>query len=303
MKRFIIKFLPSAILPLTLLASQACSAYLPESIQESSSRPPKTNTVENLFQGISYSREFHQQPRPLMVHIVTIDLTSEGITLFVTPGDETNGLELSAQTTADFLAEFGLQLAINGSFFTPFHSNGPDDYYPHAGDPVDIFGLAISNGATYSTGEDDAGVLCILPDNHTQINDKGCPDNTTQAIAGGTILLNEGVPITLEDVPGDGLHPRTAVAVDEYGQTLWLIIVDGRQSGYSEGIALVELAKGIQELGAYTALNLDGGGSTTLIIADDSSPRILNSPIHTRIPMRQRPVGNHLGVYARPLEP
>ena len=223
--------------------------------------------------------------------------------MFVTPGDETSELELSAKTTTDFLMEYGVQLAINGSFFTPFHANGPNDYYPRVGDPVDIFGLAISNGAAYSASEDDTGVLCVLPDNHTQINDKGCPDNTIQAIAGGTILLNAGFPITLEDVPGDGLHPRTAVAIDEYGQTLWLIVVDGRQPGYSEGIALVELAKGIQELGAYTALNLDGGGSTTLVIADASSPRILNSPIHTGIPMRQRPVGNHLGVYARPLEP
>jgi hypothetical protein len=54
------------------------------------------------------------------------------------------------------------------------------------------------------------------------------------------------------------------------------------------------------ELGAYKALNLDGGGSTTLVVADSGGTRSLNSPIHTRIPMRQRPVANHLGFYARP---
>ena len=143
-------------------------------------------------------------------------------------------------------------------------------------------------------------VLCVLANNQAQIHTQSCPANSNQALAGSTILVNQGIPISNEDLSGDALHPRTAVAIDEQGQTLWLIVVDGRQPGYSEGIALVELAKGIQELGAYMALNLDGGGSTTLVVEDGASYRILNRPINSRIPMRERPVGNHLGIYAQP---
>jgi exopolysaccharide biosynthesis protein len=90
--------------------------------------------------------------------------------------------------------------------------------------------------------------------------------------------------------------------VDEEGKTLWLIVVDGRQRGYSEGVTLEELASIAVELRADRALNLDGGGSSTLVIADGGGTRMLNSPIHTRVPTRQRPVANHLGVYAQAIE-
>ncbi|MGL5924878.1 hypothetical protein [Chroococcidiopsis sp.] len=48
-------------------------------------------------------------------------------------------------------------------------------------------------------------------------------------------------------------------------------------------------------------LNLDGCGFATLVAAINGKPMALNSPIHTRIPTRQRPVTNHLGIYALPL--
>ena len=49
-------------------------------------------------------------------------------------------------------------------------------------------------------------------------------------------------------------------------------------------------------------MNLDGGGSTSIAIDDGrGGVRLLNSPIHTRIPWRERPVANHLGVFAEPL--
>jgi exopolysaccharide biosynthesis protein len=74
--------------------------------------------------------------------------------------------------------------------------------------------------------------------------------------------------------------------------------VDGRQPFYSEGITLNELARLMISLGAQDAMNLDGGGSSTMVVASkDGQPRILNSPIDNYIPGRERPVANHLGVY------
>jgi exopolysaccharide biosynthesis protein len=178
------------------------------------------------------------------------------------------------------------------------------DYYPHRGDPVNVTGLAISNGVTYSLDEADQSALCISADNYAQITDLDCAADTTQALAGGPLLIDKGRPIISgrEDYH-NALHPCTAVAIDQPSETLWLIIVDGRQLGCSEGVSLIELADIIKQLGAYRALNLDGGGSTTLVAAGYWWPRILNSPIHTRIPMRQRPVANHLGIYALPPQP
>jgi hypothetical protein len=51
---------------------------------------------------------------------------------------------------------------------------------------------------------------------------------------------------------------------------------------------------------SYTAINLDGGGSSTLVIENvQGRPQILNAPIHASIPGVERPVGNHLGVWVR----
>ncbi len=82
-----------------------------------------------------------------------------------------------------------------------------------------------------------------------------------------------------------------------------LFVIDGRQPNYSAGATLTELAEVILEHGGHHALNLDGGGSSTLVIeGPDGQPEVLNSPIHRRIPpSRERPVANHLGVHAEPI--
>lgn len=68
-------------------------------------------------------------------------------------------------------------------------------------------------------------------------------------------------------------HPRTAVGVTRDRKTLLLVTVDGR-SAASVGMTLVELADFMKSLGAWDALNFDGGGSTTMVIGD----RVVNTP-------------------------
>jgi len=61
-------------------------------------------------------------------------------------------------------------------------------------------------------------------------------------------------------------HPRTAVGYNEAKDTLYIVTVDGRQARHSIGMSLDELAQYMYSLGVYQALNLDGGGSTTMVI-------------------------------------
>jgi exopolysaccharide biosynthesis protein len=85
-------------------------------------------------------------------------------------------------------------------------------------------------------------------------------------------------------------------------RTLIIVVIDGRQPNYSEGASIAEVADVMLKYGAYTALNLDGGGSSTLVAQGKSGESmVLNSPIDNRIPGRERPVANHLGIYARPV--
>ncbi|KAF3886092.1 MULTISPECIES: phosphodiester glycosidase family protein [Nostocales] len=266
-------------------------------------RPPQTNLEQALFQGIVYKRIARSTPRPVMTHIVAIDLTSPGIKALVTPGVKTShDGEIRAQTTSEFLTQFKLQLAINASYFLNFYEHAPWNYYPHSGDVVNPIGEAISNGYRYSQPEKYWSVLCISSTNRAQIlESEKCPEGTKQGVAGNQLLVDRAQS-AISDLGDDKPYPRVAVAVNREGTKLWLIAVDGKQPLYSEGVAIAELTKIILDLGAYTALNIDGGGSTTLVIARNQKPKVLNAPIHTRVPMRERPVANHLGFYALPIK-
>ena len=258
-----------------------------------------SNMHETLFEGITYTREVRRTPRPIIIHVVTVDLSTPGLRFLVTPGQPTGDRQLPARTTSQFLAEFDLQLAINGDFFEPGYSNSPWDFYPHVGDPVDVLGFASSQGALYSTGRPSAPTLFISKDNQARFN--WPVGEIYNAISGNTLFLDRGqTPLRIANPYHDEPQPRTACALDRAGRSLLIVIVDGRQPNYSEGVTLAELAEIVTAYGGDTALNLDGGGSTTLVAQGPGGrPVQLNSPIDNRIPGRERPVANHLGIYAR----
>ena len=264
-------------------------------------RPLPPSEQRTLFPGVEYIREVRTESHPLVIHVVRIGLDTPDLRFLVTPEQPTDGLVLAAQTTSQFLAAHDLQLAINGDFFDPWRDNGFWDYYPHVGDPVNVRGLSASDGDVYTEGytaRENYATVYFTADNRVSFNNP--PDQIANAISGNLMLIENGVAASFE---GNNAylhqpHPRTVVAVDETETTLLFIIVDGRQPSYSDGATIPELVEITQQYGGYHALNLDGGGSVTLAIeGEDGSPQVLNSPIHNRIPGRERPIANHLGVY------
>ena len=252
---------------------------------------------EPLFRGIVYERQSANDLRPIIIHRMTIDLREQGIRPFVTPGRQ--GLEVKARTTS----EFQLQVAVNGSIFSPCYTKHPLDFYPHSGDPVDIAGQMISDGVEYSPAQSGWDVLCFGPDNHASLAPMSCPHGTRWGIATTNRLIRNGelVPLIGSDEKASSPHPRAAIGLDDTGYRLFIVSIDGRQPFYSEGVSLPELAAIVKGLGAFEAVALDGGGSVTLVTEQQRSPKVLNSPIHTYIPLRERPVGTHLGFFAEPL--
>ena len=257
------------------------------------------NTHETLYEGIAYIRNVRSAPRPLVIHIVTINLSTPGISFLVTPSQPMGGRQLLARKTSQFLTEFNLQVAVNGDNFTPWHSYTPWNYYPHVNDPVDVYGFASSKGTIYSRGMPGRPTLYISENNQAQFN---APiGRVYNALSGNCFILEQGRTSARfsQDIDPDTPHPRTSIALDSEGRSMIIVVVDGRQPNYSEGVTLAELAEIVAEYGGYTALNLDGGGSATLVARDKSGkPVVLNSPIDNRIPGRERPVANHLGIYA-----
>ncbi|MBD2021434.1 phosphodiester glycosidase family protein, partial [Leptolyngbya sp. FACHB-36] len=249
-------------------------------------RPPRVEAARSLFPGITYQRQVRSVPRPMMIHIVAINLTAPGIGVLATPGQATpDETETTARTTSEFLTEFKLQLAINANFFHPFHEENFWNYYPRSGDRVNLLGLGISNGAAYSTGWSNWAALCFGADRRARIEETGkCPSGTVQAVAGKQLLVAGGKPTSKSASSTVKSYPRVAAAVDAAGQRLWLIAIDGKQPHYSEGGTLAELAEIVVQLGADKAVNLDGGGSTTIVVSSPTGPYALNAPIHTKIP-------------------
>lgn len=96
---------------------------------------------------------------------------------------------------------------------------------------------------------------------------RSADDQQVKAAASGRqILVAEGKPQQPRVNSSDpDPHPRTAVGFSEDGSQVFMLTVDGRQPEFSEGVSLDELAEMMVELGAYSAVNFDGGGSTTLV--------------------------------------
>jgi len=244
-----------------------------------------------LFKGVDFATGRADKPVPQAAFAVRVDLREPTIAFLATPSNGDQPLETNGRKTTTFLEEFGLQLALNASPFSPV--------LPTEGTPRDIQGLCVSRGDAYSKPHATRRAVLISRDNRVTFAQPP-PDfaGVHNAVGGFGMLLVDG-----RNVGGDGeRHPRTALGTSEDGRFLYILVIDGRQGDYSAGATTAETAAWLLRLAAHDALNLDGGGSTTLAIADGGDAKILNRPIHNGIPGRERVVGNHLGVFARTLE-
>ncbi len=117
------------------------------------------------------------------------------------------------------------------------------------------------------------------------------------------MLVENGQPVdpnTWDPLGGAlQLTPRTSVGLSQDGSKLIFIVIDGRKQGFSAGVTLPEMAGYLIEFGAYTGLNFDGGGSSTMVFGTPNGPEIINYP--SEATERVRP--NHLGIYAAPATP
>lgn len=263
--------------------------------------PQTDQSQAGLFPGVRYEQQRANGPVPARYHIVSVDLAQPGLRLAMTPADRSGGMEHIARLTSSYLAERHAQLAINASYFLPFKggSKGGEDYYPHEGDPASVSGAEIADGQTVSPVETDLdervdSMLCFRAGRARILDGQICPKGYTEGVAAGPRLLADGAERASALRYATGIHPRTAFGISRDGRKAWIVVVDGRQED-SKGAALADLTVLFRSLGAWDAINLDGGGSSTLAVEDPQGrARVLNTPIHTGIAGRERPVANHI---------
>lgn len=245
-------------------------------------------------------------PNQQVAHALRVDLTDPGIQLFTTPRI-TNYIagvrEVGGLTVSGFLRTNRLQAAINGNFFD---STG---YYVPAGTPMDVYGLAINQGDVVSTQDESrhASVFWFDASNRASVLRPNWPPTNTAgmwtAVAGDTFLVSNGSNMVSRSVSGSrDVNPRTVFGLSQDRRYLYLVAIDGRQPGYSEGANDYESAGWLLLLGAYDGINLDGGGSTTLVIEDTTGiPLRLNQSSAVADSGKERTIASHLGVFAKPL--
>ncbi len=185
-------------------------------------------------------------------------------------------LEGKLRRTSQAALDSGAIVAINGSFYNtrpPYNS---------------VCYLKINGEVIFERsgkmGDRDGGAVLIDDRGRVSV-EQGDPVDlqwvsarTEPSIIGsGPMMLQDGQRIDM----GTGAfvtlrHPRTAIGTS--GNKVYLVTVDGRSKGNSLGVNLNELANILKWLGAENALNLDGGGSTTMYIEGQPENGIVNRP-------------------------
>ena len=206
--------------------------------------------------GVRYLRRTVADPA-LSLHALVVDLSHPGVSVVTTAEDE------RWDSVSGFARRRGAVAAINGGFWTMLQT--PCGVTAGAGEPW-------SN----STTDPDFGHLAIQADGRAFVRGPGQSEDVRSlarlegAVSGRPVLVERGEPTTeqLDSFPSANLkQPRTAVGVSRDGRTLILVVVDGRQ-GHSRGLTLYQLARVLIELGADRAINLDGGGSSAMYVAE-----------------------------------
>jgi hypothetical protein len=238
---------------------------------------------------IIYSSVVRTEPRPLRIHVLKLDLESHEYQPVVVVNADPDGdgpAEAALESPEAMASRAGLVAAVNSAVFgrLPDATGKRSDRWA-VGMPVEILGWTVADGLERSSFERGRASLWFdatgRPGMAADLKGVGGgAAGVRQATAGFGMLLVDG---EIRAGEGGPLHPRTSAGISRDGKTLILVVVDGRQPGVSEGVTDRELATIMMESGCDDAINLDGGGSSVMLVSDASGsgpvgPRVVNSP-------------------------
>jgi phosphodiester glycosidase len=256
-----------------------------------SARAGYITTVTTPYPGVTHT-VYTDASVPVVVHVIAADVTSQEIHLSSTLSAD------RGQTVSDFAdCKRGttgcstVDVAINGDLFAP------TGYVPR--------GLAIGGAKAWPDAASDNATEGWLAFgrpgdiNKVQLSTPAnveMPPSTLAAegaVGGRALLVQQGMPMTSYDAtdPTEPFRtaPRSALGLDGTAHTMYLVTVDGDQAS-SLGMTAEELADFLASIGVTDAIELDGGGSSTLYVRKEGG--VVSSPSDGV----QRPVANHVGL-------
>jgi hypothetical protein len=242
-------------------------------------------------------------PRPLKIYYLKAAMQGSGLEAFALPGDDPDGpgpAESTLTQPEELFKRFHALAAVNANAFEglPGDTAPAQDWFE--GRAVDIHGTVVSGGKVVSPVETNRTSFWLDTRQKPYIGTPASMNAVAEAVAdwfSPLIVDSRIVPDPADRV----LHPRTAVGFDDTGTWILLIVVDGRQPGFSEGISLYELAQILQAQGCTQSINLDGGGSSIMLVQEPGKDlRTVNSPsgkTHRPVPVM---LGIRKSAIARP---
>ena len=286
--------------------------------------------VEHPWTGVTHIIRTLTAPRTVAMHVVQIDLTAGGLRFKLTA--PSGSRETVRQTTLAFLEAERAQLAVNGHFFLPFPSTDTEanlvGFAASEGKVYSAFEAPVQSYAIVK----DAPAINVDRENratlvHRQADDAGGthvaePISLWTAVAGSAQIVTRGarsiptyagdqLPLALLIPGGPGatrfsnanswyglLNARTAIGLSADRRRLVLLTVD--RAGESLGMSVGEVADVlVRDYDVYDALNLDGGGSTSMAMED---PVTHGRTIVNRSSDNPagRAVGSNLALFAAP---
>src|SRR5436190_3036316 len=259
-----------------------------------------------------------------VVNCVRVDLTDPDVQFFTTPRASNYVAELRetySQTVSNFLQVNGLQVAINANFY-----NTAVGYDPITnGVASQVYGLQICTGSVvsvpdYGPDSNNRSVSMLFTANKSPflVLANGPPGTNTEGIYTSIsgyypvltngVILGEALRTLYPDSTIHDIHPRTVFGLSENRRYLYLMIIDGRQGAaqftdqtYSDGATDADMGFWLLQFGASDGINMDGGGSSSMYMADCAArPMPLGHSSYTSYHY-ERNIGSHFGVYAPPV--
>lgn len=252
-----------------------------------------------LREGVTLRAYSLESPRLMKAFVVRIDLTTPGIGFTATERDPLWGrpmpdyaneswrVNTRRETPADFMSRRrregkNVEIAVNTSGWRPWGGRAAADSTYAA-----LYRWELSDGVEVSSGKRPGrGTYFIVrKDGGAEIRSGIKPSMTNDmafALYGNRHLLKNGAPTPEADARFGEIHPRTAFGLTADRKTLVILAVDGRQPGYSLGATRADLAAMLLREGCADAVNMDGGGSTSLVVFDRANGRPLMLNRHAR---------------------
>jgi hypothetical protein len=239
---------------------------------------PAIVPVPTITRALPYKAERIAEAGPLAGVAVTVDLTDPRVRVKVALADERDPdgdgpCVGQLDTTSQAARKHDFAVTINASFFAApkardFNGKTVRYFAGNCGYPVGwhfsrgkILGRPAKDNLRATLIVNKAGKVAIR--HHV----KELPADTEFAVSGNAMILYDGkVTRELER----GFAPTTAVGLSADGKTLYLVAIDGRQEK-SRGASLDEMAAIMLKMGAWHAINFDGGGSTTMVLKDPAT--------------------------------